>query len=97
MQNIPRDEAIRSVFVAAPGQQLVVADYSQLELRVMAQIANDPVMTDACRKGMDLHAVTAAAMLGMKPDEFDPERVMPASSMRVTRTFVRRPRRSILR
>ena len=74
MQNIPRDEAIRSVFVAAPGQQLVVADYSQLELRVMAQIANDPVMTDACRKGMDLHAVTAAAMLGMKPDEFDPER-----------------------
>jgi len=74
MQNIPRDEAIRSVFVAAPGQQLVVADYSQLELRVMAQIANDPVMTDAYRKGMDLHAVTAAAMLGMKPDEFDPER-----------------------
>ena len=51
MQNIPRDEAIRSVFVAAPGQQLVVADYSQLELRVMAHIAHDAVMTDAYRKG----------------------------------------------
>jgi DNA polymerase I len=74
MQNIPRDEAIRSVFVAAPGQQLVVADYSQLELRVMAQIANDAVMTDAYRQGKDLHAVTAAAMLGVDLDEFDPER-----------------------
>ena len=74
MQNIPRAESIRSVFVAASGRQLVVADYSQLELRVMAHIANDAVMTDAYRKGMDLHAVTAAAMLGLKPDEFDPER-----------------------
>jgi DNA polymerase-1 len=74
MQNIPRDEAIRLVFVAAPGQQLVVADYSQLELRVMAEIANDAVMTDAYRKGKDLHAVTAAAMLGVNLDEFDPER-----------------------
>ena len=64
MQNIPRDEALRSVFVAAPGRQLVVADYSQLELRVMAQIANDPVMTDACRKGMDLHAVELSPNLG---------------------------------
>ena len=73
MQNIPRAESIRSVFVAASGRQLVVADYSQLELRVMAHIANDAVMTDAYRKGMDLHAVTAAAMLGLKPDEFDPE------------------------
>jgi DNA polymerase I-like protein with 3'-5' exonuclease and polymerase domains len=74
MQNIPRAESIRSVFVAASARQLVVADYSQLELRVMAHIANDAVMTDAYRKGMDLHAVTAAAMLGLKPDEFDPER-----------------------
>jgi DNA polymerase I-like protein with 3'-5' exonuclease and polymerase domains len=74
MQNIPRDEALRSVFVAPPGLQLVAADYSQLELRVMAHIADDTVMTDAYRKGMDLHAVTAAAILGIKPDEFDTER-----------------------
>jgi DNA polymerase I-like protein with 3'-5' exonuclease and polymerase domains len=75
MQNIPRGEALRSVFVAAPGQQLVVADYSQLELRAMAHIANDAVMTDAYRKGMDLHAITAAAILGITPDEFDTERL----------------------
>jgi DNA polymerase I-like protein with 3'-5' exonuclease and polymerase domains len=74
MQNIPKSDSIRSVFVAAPGKQLVVADYSQLELRVMAHIANDDVMTDAYRNGLDLHAVTAAGMLGLKPDEFDPER-----------------------
>jgi DNA polymerase I-like protein with 3'-5' exonuclease and polymerase domains len=74
MQNIPKSDLIRSVFVAAPDKQLVIADYSQLELRVMAHIANDEVMTDAYRNGLDLHAVTAAGMLGLNPDEFDPDR-----------------------
>ena len=69
MQNIPKSESVRAVFVAAPGKQLVVADYSQLELRVMAFIANDEVMTEAYRNGQDLHAVTAAGMLGLKPDQ----------------------------
>jgi DNA polymerase-1 len=71
MQNIPKEEAIRSVFVAALGKQLVIADYSQLELRVMAQIARDFAMTEAYRSGLDLHAVTAAAMLRIAPDQFD--------------------------
>jgi DNA polymerase I len=74
MQNIPKSESIRSVFVAPTGKQLVVADYSQLELRVMALIAEDEMMTEAYRKGLDLHSVTAAGMLGLKPDEFDTER-----------------------
>ena len=73
LQNIPRATAIRSVFVAAPGKQLVVADYSQLELRVMAYIANDGVMTEAYRSGLDLHAVRAADMLRIGPDQFDDE------------------------
>ena len=73
MQNIPKSESIRSTVIAAPGKRLVVADYSQLELRVMAHIANDAVMTEAYRKGLDLHAVTAAGMLGLRPDEFDTE------------------------
>ena len=73
MQNIPRSESLRSAFVTPPGKQLIVADYSQLELRVMAHIAQDKVMMDAYRKGLDLHAVTAAGMLGLKPDQFDPD------------------------
>jgi DNA polymerase-1 len=64
---------MRSVFMAAPGKTLIVADYSQLELRVMAEIAKDNVMTEAYRNGLDLHAVTAAGMLGIKPEEFNPE------------------------
>ena len=45
----------------------MVADYSQLELRVMAAIAEDSTMTEAYRTGLDLHAVTAAGMLGIDP------------------------------
>jgi len=71
LQNIPRAEEIRAVFIAPPGKQLVVADYSQLELRVMAYIANDRAMTEAYRNGGDLHAVTAAIMLRIAPDQFD--------------------------
>ena len=73
LQNIPKSRAMRSVFVAAPGKSLVVADYSQLELRVMAEIAGDKVMTEAYRRGLDLHAVTAAGMLGIDQQEFDPD------------------------
>jgi DNA polymerase-1 len=76
MQNMPKSGSFRSVFIAAPGKQLVVADYSQLELRVMAHIAGDTVMTDAYRNGRDLHAVTAADMLGVELDDFD--RHLPA-------------------
>lgn len=72
LQNIPKSETMRSLFVAAAGKVLVVADYSQLELRVMAAIAKDEVMTAAYRNGLDLHAVTAAGMLGIMPAAFDP-------------------------
>jgi DNA polymerase-1 len=72
LQNIPRAQELRSAFIAAPGCSLVCADYSQLELRVMAAISGDPVMTEAYREGRDLHAITAARMLGVAIEEFDP-------------------------
>ena len=85
LQNIPKSDAMRSVFVAGPGKALVVADYSQLELRVMAEIANDEVMKGAYRKGLDLHAVPARACWGSLSRSSTPQ-------TRSTSRPVKRPR-----
>ncbi len=61
LQNIGRGD-LREAFVAGPGRRLVVADYSQIELRAAAAIANEPKMIQAYKDGTDLHALTAAAM-----------------------------------
>jgi DNA polymerase-1 len=65
LQNIGRGE-LREAFVAAPGHQLVVADYSQIELRAAAAIAGEPKMIDAYQSGTDLHRLTAASVLGIE-------------------------------
>jgi DNA polymerase-1 len=68
LQNIPvRTELglrIRKGFRAEPGARLVVADYSQIELRVLAHMAEEQVMIDAFARGEDIHAATAAAVFG---------------------------------
>lgn len=64
LQNIPvRDEEgrdIRRAFIASPGHVFLSADYSQIELRLLADFSGDPIMTDAFRHGKDIHAITAA-------------------------------------
>jgi DNA polymerase I len=69
LQNIPiRTELgrqIRAAFVAEPGKILVTADYSQIELRVMAHLSNDPVLLGAFRNGEDIHARTAQEVFGV--------------------------------
>jgi DNA polymerase-1 len=69
LQNIPvRGELgreVRRAFVADAGGKLVAADYSQVELRVMAHIAHDPGLLGAFERGEDIHAATAAAVLGI--------------------------------
>jgi DNA polymerase-1 len=69
LQNIPiRTElgrAVRRAFVADDGWKLVAADYSQVELRVMAHIADDPGLLGAFERGEDIHAATAAAVQGV--------------------------------
>ena len=64
LQNIPirteEGRRIRTAFVPAPGRTLLSADYSQIELRLLAHISRDPVLTEAFRTGQDVHARTAA-------------------------------------
>ena len=72
MQNIPtRTELgsyMRRMFVARDGCVLADADYSQIELRVLAHIANDETMIEAFKNGEDIHRVTAAQVLGIAPE-----------------------------
>jgi DNA polymerase-1 len=57
------------MFVPKPGYVLVDADYSQIELRVLAHIADDPVMQEAFKSGLDIHTVTASQVFGVAPEE----------------------------
>ena len=68
LHQIPRDSEIRSLISAPQGRVLISADYSQLELRVAAAIANEPRMLEAYQKGEDLHKLTAATVM-QKPLE----------------------------
>ena len=61
---IPTVEDFRSCFIADDGHKLVIADYSQIELRIVAEISQDPRMIDAYQKGEDLHRLTAAVVTG---------------------------------
>jgi DNA polymerase I len=76
LQNIPiRTELgreIRACFVAEPGNVLVSADYSQVELRVLAHIAQEQVLRDIFARGEDVHTATAGEVLGLAPDDVDP-------------------------
>lgn len=73
LQNIPiRSEMgrrIRRAFVAEKGHKIISADYSQLELRLLAHITQDPVMLEAFQKGEDIHARTARLVFGAKTEE----------------------------
>ncbi len=73
LQNIPIRTAegrrIREAFVAPEGRVIVSADYSQIELRIMAHLSEDANMLRAFAEGMDIHRATAAEVFGVKPEE----------------------------
>ncbi len=77
LQNIPIRTAlgreIRAAFIAAPGNVLLSADYSQIELRLMAHFSEDPLLLDAYRTGKDIHTLTASEVFGIAPGQMDKE------------------------
>ncbi|RME68978.1 MAG: DNA polymerase I, partial [Alphaproteobacteria bacterium] len=76
LQNIPirteEGRRIRQAFVAAPGHKLLAADYSQIELRLLAHVAGIDALKQAFAKGQDIHAMTASQVFGVPVDGMDP-------------------------
>src|SRR5699024_5068848 len=69
----PLGREIRRAFVASQGHTLLVADYSQIELRVLAHMADEPVLIEAFRAGADIHAATAATIYDVALEGVDPD------------------------
>ncbi|MFT3954909.1 MAG: DNA polymerase I [Piscinibacter sp.] len=71
LQNIPirtpEGRRVREAFIAAPGSSILSADYSQIELRIMAHISEDPGLLKAFAEGMDVHRATASEVFGIEP------------------------------
>ena len=76
LQNIPvrteEGRRIREAFVAPPGKRLVSLDYSQIELRILAHVADIPALKQAFAEGIDIHAMTASQMFGVPVEGMDP-------------------------
>ena len=85
LQNIPvRSEEgrkIRTAFIAPEGSSIVSADYSQIELRIMAHLSGDPRLLDAFAHGEDVHKATAAEIFGVTPLEVGPDQRRVAKSI----------------
>jgi DNA polymerase-1 len=85
LQNIPirtdLGRQVRKAFITPPGFQLVSVDYSQVELRIVAHMANDQAMLSAFRAGQDIHAATAAAIYGVPLEEVTKEQRRRAKSI----------------
>lgn len=68
-QQIPRDKQFRECFVASPGKELIICDFSQIELRLGAELINIPQMIEAFKNGHDLHTVTASLIYKVPIEE----------------------------
>ncbi|MFS8521635.1 MAG: DNA polymerase I [Micromonosporaceae bacterium] len=78
LQNVPirteEGRRIRRAFIVGPGyESLLTADYSQIEMRIMAHLSGDEKLIEAFRAGRDFHAVTAASVFGVKPEQVTPD------------------------
>ena len=85
LQNIPIRNAegrrIRQAFVAPPGRVILAADYSQIELRIMAHLSGDAGLTQAFAENQDVHGATAAEVFGIAPDDVADEQRRSAKAI----------------
>ncbi|MCH2098271.1 MAG: DNA polymerase, partial [Pseudomonadales bacterium] len=85
LQNIPirtvEGRRIRQAFVAPPGRVLLAADYSQIELRIMAHLSGDPGLTRAFAEGLDVHRATAAEVFDVSLDEVEADQRRSAKAI----------------
>ncbi|MDO6422750.1 DNA polymerase I [Saccharophagus degradans] len=85
LQNIPiKTEAgrrVRKAFIAPEGYRIVAADYSQIELRIMAHLSGDEGLTNAFNQGLDVHSATAAEVFGTSVDSVTPEQRRSAKAI----------------
>ena len=85
LQNIPIRNAegrrIRQAFVAPPGRVILAADYSQIELRIMAHLSGDEGLTQAFAENQDIHRATAAEVFGIAPDDVADEQRRSAKAI----------------
>lgn len=73
LQQIPHDKQYRRCFTAGEGNKLIIADYSQIELRILADFSGDERFIDAFVSGQDFHAATASQVFGVKPEDVTDE------------------------
>ncbi|MDP2671530.1 MAG: DNA polymerase [bacterium] len=91
LQQIPADSGFRSCFIATEGYKLITADYSQIELRIMAEVSEDPVFLEAFRKDVDLHTLTASQMFRIPQDQVDKDKRFQAKSINFGLMYGRGP------
>lgn len=81
IQQIPNQERYRACFVPEPGRRFVIADYSQIELRILAEVTRDPQLIRAFESGADLHRLTASMMFGTPLDAVSKEQRQGAKAL----------------
>jgi DNA polymerase I-like protein with 3'-5' exonuclease and polymerase domains len=81
VQQIPANSDFRSCFIAPPGYKLITSDYSQAELRILAELSGDPAFLGAFESGGDLHKLAASQMFGVKIEEVSKEQRSAAKAI----------------